>query len=135
MSDRELGSPDDLARMPYQLSFPAEAQQEIVVPAVIPEDERNWVPQADNVWFRPLCLNAGQGYWVNLLRVRRAGILSRHRHPAPVHAHRLGASGLDPELGEAEPRVDERLVLRFVDRGRRALRARSQHAAIGRRKV
>ncbi len=79
----------DTSRMPYQLPFPPEAAAEIVVPAVIPEDERVWVPQAENVWFRPLCLHASQGYWVNLLRVRRAGILSRHRHPAPVHGHVL----------------------------------------------
>ena len=75
----------DTARMPYQLPFPVNAQPEIVVAAAIPQDERVWVPQAPGVWFRPLCLNAAQGYWVNLLRVRKAGILSRHRHPAPVH--------------------------------------------------
>jgi quercetin dioxygenase-like cupin family protein len=82
-------TPDDHRLMPYQLAFPREAQQEIVVPQAIPEDERLWVPQMENVWFRPLCLNASQGYWVNLLRVRRAGVLSRHRHPAPVHGHVL----------------------------------------------
>jgi 2,4'-dihydroxyacetophenone dioxygenase len=71
--------------MPYQLPFPAEAASEIVVPDVVPEDERVWVPQAQDVWFRPLCLNASHGYWVNLLRVRKSGVLSRHRHPAPVH--------------------------------------------------
>lgn len=79
----------DPSRMPYQLPFPKEADTEIVVPGIIPADERVWVPQAENVWFRPLCLHAGQGYWVNLLRVRRAGILSRHRHPGPVHGHVL----------------------------------------------
>lgn len=51
----------------------------------IPEDERLWVPQAPNVWFRPLLFNVVTGEWVNLLRVRRAGMLSRHLHPAPVH--------------------------------------------------
>ena len=70
---------------PYQLPFPREALAEIVVPQAIPEDERVWVPQAANVWFRPLCLNRSQGYWVNLLRVRKAGVLSRHRHPQAVH--------------------------------------------------
>ena len=85
----EATQTSDQRRMPYQLPFPKEAQQEIVVSAAIPEDERVWVPQMENVWFRPLCLNASQGYWVNLLRVRRAGVLSRHRHPAPVHGHVL----------------------------------------------
>jgi 2,4'-dihydroxyacetophenone dioxygenase len=77
----------DQSRMPYQLPFPAEAATEIVIPDVVPEDERVWVPQAQDVWFRPLCLNASQGYWVNLLRVRKSGVLSRHRHPAPVHGY------------------------------------------------
>lgn len=72
-------------RMPYQYPQPAEASAEIVVPDAIPQDERIWVPQAENVDFRPLCLNASQGYWVNLLRVRKSGVLSRHRHPNPVH--------------------------------------------------
>lgn len=70
---------------PYQLPFPRDAQEEIVIPEAIPSDERVWVPQAENVWFRPLCLNRSQGYWTNLLRVRKAGVLSRHRHPNPVH--------------------------------------------------
>lgn len=55
--------------------------------AALPDDERVWVPQAENVWFRPLCLNTVGGAWANLLRVRRAGVLSRHRHPAPVHGY------------------------------------------------
>jgi len=53
----------------------------------VPDDERVWVPQAEGVWFRPLLLNTMQGQWCNLLRVRRAGILSRHLHPAPVHGY------------------------------------------------
>ena len=52
--------------------------------AAIPDDERVWVPQADGVWFRPLLLNTVSGGWCNLLRVRRAGVLSRHRHPMLV---------------------------------------------------
>jgi len=75
----------DQSRVPYQLPFPMEAQAEIVISSPVPDDDRVWVPQMENVWFRPLCLNASQGYWVNLLRVRKSGILSRHRHPAPVH--------------------------------------------------
>jgi quercetin dioxygenase-like cupin family protein len=56
---------------------------EIAVGA-IPADERVWVPQAPGVWFRPLLLNTVAGGWCNLLRVRRAGVLSRHRHPMLV---------------------------------------------------
>ena len=58
-------------------------QPEIVANA-IPDDERVWVPQAENVWFRPLLLNTVSGGWCNLLRVRRSGVLSRHRHPMLV---------------------------------------------------
>jgi 2,4'-dihydroxyacetophenone dioxygenase len=53
----------------------------------VPDDEREWVPQADGVWFRPLLLNTVLGQWCNLLRVRRAGVVSRHLHPAPVHGY------------------------------------------------
>ena len=56
---------------------------EIAVRAV-PDDERVWVPQAEGVWFRPLLLNTVSGGWCNLLRVRRSGVLSRHRHPMLV---------------------------------------------------
>lgn len=73
------------AEMPYQLPFPVDALQEIVVPDVVPDDTRIWVPQAEGVSFRPLCLNRSQGYWVTVLRVRKGGILSRHRHPQAVH--------------------------------------------------
>jgi quercetin dioxygenase-like cupin family protein len=62
------------------------APPEIAVKAM-PEDERVWVPQAEGVWFRPLMLNTLVGQWCNLLRVRRAGVLSRHLHPNPVHGY------------------------------------------------
>ena len=67
---------DENARMPYQLAMPRDALPEIVIPDAIPEDDRLWVP---------LCLNRSQGYWMNLLKVRKAGVLSRHRHPNTVH--------------------------------------------------
>jgi len=75
--------------LPYQLAMPAEAAADLVVAPILPEDDRIWVPQADHVWFRPLCLSASQGYWVNLLRVARGGIVSRHRHTNPVHGYVL----------------------------------------------
>ena len=58
-------------------------QPEIAVQA-IPDDERVWVPQAPQVWFRPLLLNTVTGSWCNLLRVRRSGVLSRHINPSWV---------------------------------------------------
>jgi len=50
-----------------------------------PQDERLWVPSGPGRWNRPLCLNVSQGYWVHLIKVTQAGVVSRHRHPAPVH--------------------------------------------------
>ena len=58
-------------------------QPEIAVQAA-PDDERVWVPQAPDVWFRPLLLNTVTGSWCNLLRVRKSGVLSRHIHPSWV---------------------------------------------------
>jgi quercetin dioxygenase-like cupin family protein len=77
------GRPDE--RMPYQLPFPPDVQAEIVIPDAAAGDERLWVPQAPSVWIRPLLFNVSAGYWMVLLRVRRAGVLTRHRHPGPVH--------------------------------------------------
>lgn len=69
--------------------LPRFAVKNLVVSDAVPEDEHEWVPQAPNVSFRPLMLNVTQGYFVNILRVRKTGVLSRHRHDGPVHAHVL----------------------------------------------
>ena len=66
-------------------------QAEIAVQA-IPDDERVWVPQAENVWFRPLLLNTVTGSWCNLLRVRKSGVLSRHIHPSWVTGYVIRGS-------------------------------------------
>jgi 2,4'-dihydroxyacetophenone dioxygenase len=55
--------------------------------AAEPEDPRVWVPQAPNVWFRPLLFNTVIGQWCNLLRVTASGIVSRHRHPGAVFGY------------------------------------------------
>lgn len=85
-----------------------------VAPEVLPEvivkmpspgalddiDERLWVPQTADVSFRPLLLNVSSGYYVNLLRVRGAGVLSRHRHPGAVHGWVLKGGGARGEGGK-----------------------------------
>jgi 2,4'-dihydroxyacetophenone dioxygenase len=83
---------DANSRVAYRLPQPKESFPELVIADAVPKDERLWVPQQENVWFRPLCLSASRGYWVNLLRVRKSGVLSRHRHPAPVHGFVLKGS-------------------------------------------
>ena len=82
----------DQSRIPYRYPQPKESPPELVIPHAIPTDERVWVPQGENVWFRPLCLCATRGYWMNLLRVRKSGVLSRHRHPQPVHGYVIKGS-------------------------------------------
>ncbi len=54
---------------------------ELVIPNAVPIDERIWVPVEENVWFRPLCLCVSRGYWMNLLRVRKSGVLSASSPP------------------------------------------------------
>jgi 2,4'-dihydroxyacetophenone dioxygenase len=41
------------------------------------------------VAFKPLLLNVSHGYFINLVRVRGSGVVSRHRHSGPVHAFTL----------------------------------------------
>jgi 2,4'-dihydroxyacetophenone dioxygenase len=79
----------DESKVAYQLPQPAGMVPEVFVPAVLDldgGDPRDWVPQSTHVSFKPLILNVSQGYYVNILRVRQSGVLSRHRHSGPVHA-------------------------------------------------
>ncbi len=57
-----------------------------------PEDERVWIEIEPNVWFRPLFFDMNTGSHGEILRVRRGGTLSRHRHPSPVHGYVLKGS-------------------------------------------
>ena len=79
------------ALVPFRGPQPPGMVSDLVVPGALDldADERLWVPQAPGVAFRPLLLAPTQGYFVNLLRVRRSGVLSRHRHAGPVHSFTL----------------------------------------------
>jgi quercetin dioxygenase-like cupin family protein len=81
----------DDAKLPYQLRQPAGMVADIFAGGAldIGDEDQNWIPQAENVFFKPLVLSVSQGYYLNILRVRRAGLLSRHRHTGPVHAFTL----------------------------------------------
>ena len=75
--------------MAFQGSQPYGMPNDLVIPnitSISETDERLWVPQAPDVTFRPLLFNTSNGYFVNILRVKRSGILSRHKHTGPVHA-------------------------------------------------
>lgn len=79
---------EDARRVPYQGPQPFGMVADLIVPGALDldSDEHLWVPQEENVSFKPLILCVSQGYFVNVLRVTRSGVLSRHRHPGPVHA-------------------------------------------------
>src|ERR1035438_7634565 len=81
----------DLRKTAYQRPQPIGMRPDMLLPDAInlSADEHLWIPQGEGVWFKPLLLNVGEGYYVNLLRVKRAGVLSRHRHCGPVHAFTL----------------------------------------------
>jgi hypothetical protein len=48
-------------RMPYQYPMPKETLPDLVVPHAIPIDDRVWVPQGENVWFRPSASTGRRG--------------------------------------------------------------------------
>ncbi|MGY2052134.1 2,4'-dihydroxyacetophenone dioxygenase family protein [Methylobacterium sp. JK268] len=81
----------DTSKVAYQLPQPGGMIPDIFVGGgfSLDGDERDWVPQSADVAFKPLVLCVSQGYYVNILRVRAAGVLSRHRHSGPVHAFTL----------------------------------------------
>lgn len=63
--------------------------RDLVVPEALDGDDRLWVPLGDAVWSRPLHLNVSAGHYVHLLRVRRCGLIQRHRHSGAVHGYVL----------------------------------------------
>uniref|UniRef100_UPI003B522AF8 2,4'-dihydroxyacetophenone dioxygenase family protein n=1 Tax=Roseovarius indicus TaxID=540747 RepID=UPI003B522AF8 len=89
--DRAIGAQCDPNKVPYAHPQPQNMLPDIINPSALDldQDEHLWVPQAPGVDFKPLVLNASSGYYVNLLRVRKSGVLSRHRHSGPVHAFTL----------------------------------------------
>lgn len=75
------------------VALPPDAATELVTHTQ-DDDERMWIPRGNDIWFRPLMFNVAQGNWVNLLKAKSDGVISRHRHPAPVTGYTLeGAWG------------------------------------------
>ena len=76
----------DTTKKKYSPLIPQDMTDELFwKDGLTPDDERLWVPNGLGRWSRPLCLNVSQGYWVHITKVTKAGVVSRHRHPAPVH--------------------------------------------------
>lgn len=85
-----MNSPDNSATA-YRKPQPAAMSPDLLIPNALDldADPASWVPQSEDVWFRPLLLCASGGFYVNLLKVRKSGVLSRHRHSGGVHAFTL----------------------------------------------
>ncbi len=81
----------DMSKVAYQKPQPFGMLPDVFLAGALDldGDERDWVPQSEDVSFKPLILSVSQGFYVNILRVCRAGLLSRHRHSGPVHAFTL----------------------------------------------
>lgn len=65
------------------IPLPKEAAKELFF-QTDEDDDRMWMPLADNVQIRPLLFNVVQGTWCNIVKADGEGLVGRHRHPAPV---------------------------------------------------
>ena len=74
-------------RVAYRKPQPWGMAPDLVIPNAHSDDERLWAPVAPDIWSRPLHLNVSGGHYTHLLRVRRSGVLQRHRHSGAVHAY------------------------------------------------
>nr|WP_321440639.1 2,4'-dihydroxyacetophenone dioxygenase family protein [uncultured Hyphomonas sp.] len=79
-------------------ALPVDMLPDIIQPDTwLGHDERAWVPLGNECYSMPLCLNVSEGYWVHLMRVRKPGIINRHRHSSPVHVMTLKGHWHYPE--------------------------------------
>lgn len=76
--------------LPYQLPQPRYMRPDLILEKALTDylkDDELWVPStSESVSFKPLLLHVSSGYYVNLLRVKKSGFLSRHRHSGDVQA-------------------------------------------------
>lgn len=85
-------NPNDPRMVPYQKAQPWGMSADMMIPDANCGDERLWVPVGPDTWSRPLHLSTSAGFYVHMLRVRRSGVLQRHRHSGAVHAYVLKGS-------------------------------------------
>ncbi len=78
--------PNPAGLEPYSRPQPWGMVPDMAINDALDGDDTLWAPVAPGIWSRPLHLNVSGGYYVHLLRVKRAGILQRHRHSGAVHA-------------------------------------------------
>lgn len=72
--------PNPAGLEPYSRPQPWGMVPDMAINDALDGDDTLWAPVAPGIWSRPLHLNVSGGYYVHLLRVKRAGILQRHRH-------------------------------------------------------
>lgn len=63
-----------------------------IVAEAIPSDDRVWVPQGTDTWFRPLMLDTVHNVTINVLRTRSKGMISRHYHTSLVYGYVIAGS-------------------------------------------
>ncbi|MEN9316698.1 MAG: hypothetical protein RIS35_3091 [Pseudomonadota bacterium] len=73
--------------IPYSKPQPWGMTPDIVINDVLTDDEKLWAPVGDGIWSRPLQLNVTGGFYTHVLRVKRSGLLQRHRHSGMVQAY------------------------------------------------
>jgi hypothetical protein len=84
LADIKLSPEPSEATMPHRGEALFGMVDDLVVAKVLDPsqiDERLCVPQPPDASFLPLLPATSQGYFVNIIRMRGSGILSRHRHP------------------------------------------------------
>ena len=87
-----------------EMFAPAGALADIVIPDISnTDDEHLWVPQADCLSFRPLCLCVSQGYYVNLLRFKGGGTLSTAMRPLSMRTPSRVSGDTRSTHGEPNP--------------------------------
>lgn len=62
------------------ISLPRVIEEMGLPDKAINSNDLPWVPQGDQVWYRPLRFDLVNGRWINLLRVAKTGKVNRHRH-------------------------------------------------------
>lgn len=78
-----------LEKVPYKHGQPQGMIPDLVHHGLLTtwlEDDELWVPTPSGSFFKPVVFSPAEGYYSNLIRVRRTGVLSRHRHFGSVHA-------------------------------------------------
>ena len=83
--------------IPFQGEQPYGMPSDMAIQDALSEDDNLWVPVAPDIWSRPLHLNTSVGYYVHILKVKKSGVLQRHRHSGPVHAYVIKGKWYYPE--------------------------------------